>query len=122
MEQISKTQLQKGDVFRREIENDTYDKAVKKYTTEVVETITKDLISRLNSKAMPKYVYRFGKPYLPGHPQVPPCQNQSHKNAYQNEVEKIYPVNQIFDALKAKYPDCKVTMDSDSYNITIDWQ
>lgn len=121
MDSISRSQLQQGDVFRRQYEEETYKNAVKKYTQEVVNIIAKDLVSQLNSRAQKLYVYRFGNPYLLGHPVVPPSKNNSLNYAYQNEVEKIYPVNEIFNALKCKFPDCKVTMDAHTYNISIDW-
>jgi hypothetical protein len=121
MDSISRSQLQKGDVFRKQYEEEIYKNALKKYTTEVVDVITKDLVSLLNSRAQKIYVYRFGKPYILGHPIVPPSQNKSLYNVYQNEVEKIYPVKEIFNELQHKFPDCKVTMDVHTYNITIDW-
>jgi len=101
MDSISRNQLQQGDVFRKQYEEETYKNAIKKYTQEVVNLIAKDLVSQLNSRAQKLYVYRFGKPYLLGHPVVPPSQNNSLRNVYQNEVEKIYPVNDIFEALKS---------------------
>jgi len=121
MDSISRNQLQQGDVFRRQYEEESYKNAIKKYTKEVVDVITKDLVNQLNSRAHKKYVYRFGKPYLQGHPVVPPSQNNSLRNVYQNEVEKIYPVKEIYNELQHKFPDCKVTMDPHTYNITIDW-
>ena len=121
MDSISRSQLQKGDIFRKQYEEEIYKNALKKYTTEVVDVITKDLVSQLNSRAQKIYVYRFGKPYILGHPIVPPSQNKSLYNVYQNEVEKIYPVKEIFNELQHKFPDCKVTMDAHTYNITIDW-
>jgi hypothetical protein len=121
MDSISRNQLQQGDVFRRYYEEEIYKNAISKYTQEVVNVIAKDLVSQLNSRAKKTYIYRFGKPYLQGHPVVPPSQNNSLHNVYQNEVEKIYPVNEIFNALKSKFPDCIVTMDPYTYHITIDW-
>ena len=121
MDSISRNQLQQGDVFRRKYEEELYERSIEKYTNEVVDVITKDLVSQLNSRAQKIYVYRFGKPYLPGHPQVPPSKNKSLYNVYQNEVEKIYPINNIFNKLKLKFPDCNVTLSSVTCNITIDW-
>ena len=121
MDSISRNQLQQGDVFRRKYEEELYERSIEKYTNEVVDVITKDLVSQLNSRAQKIYVYRFGKPYLPGHPQVPPSKNKSLYNVYQNEVEKIYPINNIFNKLKLKFPDCNVTLDNVTFNITIDW-
>jgi hypothetical protein len=121
MDSISRYQLQQGDVFRRQYEEETYKNAIKKYTQEVVNVIAKDLVSQLNSRDKKTYIYRFGKPYLMGHPVVPPSQNKTLYNVYQNEVEKIYPVNEIFNALKLKFPDSIVTMDAYTYHITIDW-
>lgn len=86
MDSISRSQLQQGDVFRRQCEEETYKIAVKKYTQEVVNVIAKDLVSQLNSRAKKLYVYRFGKPYIIGHPVVPPSKNNSLNYAYQNAI------------------------------------
>ena len=85
MEHISRAQLQKGDVFRRQFEDDTYKDNIKKYTNDVVSAISNDLVSKLNHRTMPKYVYRFGKPYILGHPEVPPSKNKNLYNVYQND-------------------------------------
>jgi hypothetical protein len=98
-----------------------YKNTVTKYVNDVVAVISKDLISTLNHRSERKYVYRFGKPYLLEHPHVPPSLNNNLHNIYQNDVENIYPVKEIFEALKSKFKDCKVSMSPVNCNITIDW-
>ena len=121
MDQISREQLQKGDFFRKQFEDEIYKNNIKKYTNDVVSAIAKDIVSTQNHRTIPRYIYRFGKPYILGHPEVPPSINNSLRNVYQNDVEHIYPVHDIYNALVIKFPDSKVTMDKYSFNITIDW-
>jgi hypothetical protein len=121
MDSISRSQLQKGDIFRKQYEQEIYNKEVEKYTSEVVEAITKNLVSQLNSKGCQKYTYYFGKSHLPGHPHIPPFLNNNQKNIYQNDYENIYPVYDIFNALKAKFPDVTITMNKHTFDITLDW-
>ena len=102
--------------------NPIFEKAKIIYIDAVVDVISKDLALIQYSGHTSRYTYRFGKPYLPGHPHVPPSKNPNiFKNTYTNDVEVIYPVYDIFKALKNKYSKYVVTMDKYTFDIRIDW-
>lgn len=98
--------------------DNTYQDNLNKYVEQVVNIIVKEIADC--RKFTPKYVYSFGKPLIPGHPPHPPYKPQ-FKYLYKNDIEHIYPVNEIYNSLKSKFPDSKVSLDKYLWNIIIDW-
>jgi hypothetical protein len=118
---IWRNQLQTGPVFKQAVETAIYQQNIRKYVDEVTTLIAKEVIFRLSSNGHQKYIYRFTKHGINDHPVVPYF-NRTHLNTvYQNDIGNIYPTKEILDNLKHKFPDCKIVMDPQSYNITIDW-
>lgn len=96
----------------------SYQDKLNKYVEQVVNIIVKEIAACY--KFTPKYVYQFGIAQPPGHPPHPPYKS-TFKYLYKNDIEHIYPVNEIYNSLKSRFPDSKVTLDKYSWNITIDW-
>lgn len=98
--------------------DNTYQDNLNKYVEQVVNIIAKEVA--VCHKFTPKYVYSFGKPQPPGHPPHPPYKS-TFQYLYKNDIENIYPVNEIYNSLKRRFPDSKVSLDNYTCNITIDW-
>jgi predicted GTPase len=118
---IKRDQLQSGDVFRQQIEIEEQRKLINQYVNNVTTLIAKEIIFRLNNKDIKRYVYRFQKHGLNNHPNLPQFVHRKLNTIYQNDIKNIYPTEEIFKELQNKFPDCKITMDQDTCNITIDW-
>ena len=106
--------------------NNEYKQQIKKYVDEVINVITNDLISNLNPhpNAPKKYVYtigNFGSYILLKHPQLPYQVVRNLKCVYKNEIEKIYPISELMDGLREKFPDSKIILNYEKTTITIDW-
>ena len=99
---------------------------IKKYVDQVINVITLDLVNRLNPHPnwLKKYVYVIGNQSsykLLNHPQLPDIVIKNMKGVYKNEIEKIYPIDELIEGLKEKFPDSKITLNLDKTAITIDW-
>jgi len=71
-----------------------------------------------------KYVYVIGNQSsykLLNHPQLPDIVIKNMKGVYKNEIEKIYPIDELMEGLKEKFPDSNITLNLNKTAITIDW-
>jgi membrane fusion protein (multidrug efflux system) len=71
-----------------------------------------------------KYVYVIGNQSsykLLNHPQLPDIVIKNMKGVYQNDIEKIYPIDELMEGLKEQFPDSKITLNLNKTAITIDW-
>ena len=103
-----------------------YKQQIKKYVDQVVNVITLDLVNRLNPHPnwLKKYVYVIGNQSsykLLNHPQLPDIVIKNMKGVYKNEIEKIYPIDELMEGLKEKFPDSNITLNLNKTAITIDW-
>jgi hypothetical protein len=104
-----------------------YKQQIKKYVDEVINVILIDMINNLNShpNAIKKYVYsigNFGSYKLLNHPHLPDIViKRMNGLIYKNEIEKIYPIDELINGLKEKFPDSKIILNLNKTIITIDW-
>jgi hypothetical protein len=99
---------------------------IKKYVDEVVNVITSDLIANFNPhpNATKRYVYtigNFGAYTLLRHPQLPSQVVKNLSSVYKNDIERIYPINELMEGLKEKFPKYRITLNFEKTTITIDW-
>ena len=99
---------------------------IKKYVDEVVNVITNDLIATFNPhpNATKRYVYtigNFGAYTLLRHPQLPYILIDRLHCVYKNDIERIYPINELMEGLKEKFSKYKIILNSEKTTITIDW-
>lgn len=118
---IKRDQLQSGDTFRQQVMNEEQRRIINQYVDNVTTIIAKEIIFRLNKKGEKRYIYRFEKHGINNHPTLPQFFTSRLNNIYQNDIKNIYPTEEILKDLQNKFPDCKITMDQHSCNITIDW-
>ena len=125
--QITREMLNNSQTLKNEYKDLEYKQQIKKYVDEVINVITIDMISNLNQhpKAIKKYFYtigNYGQYKLLKHPQLPDIAiKKLNGMVYKNEIEKIYPIEELINGLKEKFPDCKIILNLDKTVITIDW-
>jgi hypothetical protein len=120
---ITRDQLNNCTQLKKIYEEKEYQKELNKYINDVVESVTKEIIFRLNPhrNGDKKYVYNIGKSNIPNHPYLPPLLTKNLKNIYTNDIENIYPINDMIIGLTKKFPDCKIFLNNEKTSITIDW-
>ena len=101
-------------------------KQIKKYVDEVINVIINDLIANFNPhpNALKKYVYtigNLGKYTLLRHPQLPDEVIHNLQCVYKNDIERIYPINELMDGLKERFPKYRIILNLEKTTITIDW-
>lgn len=106
--------------------DEIYQQQIKKYVDEVVNVITSDLIATFNPhpNATKRYVYtigNFGAYTLVKHPQLPDTIINNLQCVYKNDIERIYPINELMEGLKEKFPKYRITLNFEKTKITIDW-
>jgi len=109
-------------IFKDEI----YKQEIKKYVDGVINIIVNDLIANFNPhpNATKRYVYTIGNfgPYtLLRHPQLPSQVVKNLSSVYKNDIERIYPINELMEGLKEKFPKYKITLNFEKTKIIIDW-
>lgn len=126
-------------IFKDEI----YKQEIKKYVDGVINIIANDLIANFNPhpNATKRYVYTIGNfgpsleapaskwrysplrgPYtLLRHPQLPSQVVKNLSSVYKNDIERIYPINELMEGLKEKFPKYKITLNFEKTKIIIDW-
>lgn len=125
--QITREMLNNCYNLKSEFKDLEYKQQIKKYVDEVINVITIDMINNLNPHphALKKYVYSIGNNgiyKLLNHPQLPDIViKRMNGLIYKNELEKIYPIDELINGLKQKFPDSKIILNLNKTTITIDW-
>jgi hypothetical protein len=125
--QITREMLNNCYNLKNEFKDLEYKQQIKKYVDDVINVISLDMINNLNPhpNALKKYVYTIGNNgiyKLLNHPQLPYIAiKQLNGLVYRNEIEKIYPIDELMDGLKEKFPDSKIILNLNKTAITIDW-
>lgn len=106
--------------------NNEYKQQIKKYVDEVINVITSDLMANFNPhpNATKRYVYtigNFGKYTLLRHPQLPAQVVRNLSSVYKNDIERIYPIDELMEGLKVMFPKYKIILNFEKTTITIDW-
>jgi histidinol phosphatase-like PHP family hydrolase len=125
--QITREMLNNCYNLKNEFKDLEYKQQIKKYVDDVINVISLDMINNLNphANALKKYVYTIGNNgiyKLLNHPQLPYIAiKRLNGLVYRNEIEKIYPIDELMDGLKEKFPDSKIILSLNKTTITIDW-
>ena len=93
------------------------------YVNKVIEVIEKEILFRYPNlnKTVKKYIYLFNKHNIPIHPILPYSINVTKKCIYQNDYENIYPIKELINNLKKKFPNYLIFLNNDKTGIIIDW-
>jgi hypothetical protein len=96
-------------------------KEINEYIEKVIELIAQDIIYTHNPhpKAERKYIYNIPNHQILNHPRLPFSVVKTKKCIYMNEYENIYPINELVDGLRKKYPNYEVNFELDKYRIII---
>lgn len=81
---------------------------------EYIEYDFQDKFQNLN-KTVKKYTYP-----LPTH-KLPYSMSKEKKHLYANDYENIYPVKELLESIRFKYPKYFVSFNEDKSEIVIDW-
>jgi len=81
---------------------------------EYIEYDFQDKFQNLN-KTVKKYTY-----LLPTH-KLPYSMAKEKKHLYANDYENIYPVKELLESIRFKYPKYFVSFNEDKSEIVIDW-
>jgi histidinol phosphatase-like PHP family hydrolase len=125
--QITREMLNNCYNLKNEFKDLEYKQQIKKYVDDVINVISLDMINNLNPhpNVLKKYVYTIGNNgiyKLLNHPQLPDIAiKRLNGLVYRNEIEKIYPIDELMDGLKEKFPDSKIILNLNKTAITIDW-
>lgn len=112
--------------FPHILKDNIYKQEIKKYVDDVINIIVNDLIANFNPhpNATKRYVYtigNFGKYTLLRHPQLPDQLVRTLSSVYKNDIERIYPIDELMEGLKEKFPKYKIILNFEKTKITIDW-
>ena len=120
---ITKGMLNNASVLIKNMETKEYNDAVKEYVNKIIDLITKEIIFRLNPhpNGDKKYAYNFARKNIPNHPTLPYIIAKTKTQLYTNDFINILPINEIIEALKRKFPECKITLNEFKGEIIIDW-
>jgi hypothetical protein len=93
------------------------------YINEVINLIDKDMIYKYNPhpKADRIYIYNISYPDIPNHPKLPYSIVKTKLLFYYNDYQNIYPIKELVDELKNKYPNYKIEYDVNKDRIIIRW-
>jgi hypothetical protein len=94
---------------------------INEYVQKVIELIEKEIVSNHNPhpKAERKYIYNIPNHQILNHPRLPFTLVKTKSCIYMNEYEKIYPITEIVNELRKKYPNYEVNFELDKYRIII---
>jgi hypothetical protein len=100
-----------------------YQNEVNKFVKQLVELISFEVIKVLNPKFnnVKKYTYFFENHSIQNHPILPYIITKDKTHFYKNDYINIYPVKELIEELKIKFPDSQVKINDNKTGIIIDW-
>ena len=87
------------------------------YLDKVLEYIEYDFNDKFQNlnKTIKKYTYILSIHKLPY------SMSSLKSHLYANDYEHIYPVKELLDEIRFKFPKCFISLNEDKTGITIDW-
>jgi len=94
---------------------------INEYIEKVIELIDKDMIFKYNPhpKAEKRYIYNIPSTDILNHPRLPYNLVKTKTCYYMNDYENIYPITELVNGLRKKYPNYEVDFDLSKYRIII---
>lgn len=120
---FTKKMLIDGTELKFELEKLEYQNEVNKFVKQLVELISFEVIKVLNPRFnnVKKYTYFFENHSIKNHPILPYVITKGKTHFYKNDYMNIYPVKELIEELKNKFPDSQVKINDNKNGIVIDW-
>lgn len=132
---ITRAELQEGFELKKKYDASIFKARVDAYVKDIVSLIVKDLMfslnfilaKRLNTITIAKQVINSGGQIPPTTPVVQRYVHYFHKympihkHAVNLNNSTRYCIPQIVEALRSKFPDCKIQLDPLNTYVIIDW-